>query len=347
MLEGGRYLQFEPDPAAVSAEERGKWNPLSLLAHERQMPFLVEWISMLAGQRGYHVSSDDRTEIETALKAARSRNDKRFWRLQTVYTSLPKNSPLAKELQTWVGSAVDAHYFDNVEDSFDETEWVTIATDKILSNKSVARPFLSYATYRIRDSLEQRRARGDLGPTIIMLPEIWNLLDDEAFARQIGGCIVMMRALLGSVWMDAQTPEQVSSSSIWPAIRDNVAIRVFVPVKDFKPETKRAYERDFGQSEAQIKAIGQCKPKKDYFITEDGGMSRRVSGPPAPESEAILRSESSSQVLLDRHMRSGDPNWKQNYLREAIERIRQEKLANREEEEAAHAEQPEPRGTAC
>ncbi|CAB3770821.1 VirB4 family type IV secretion system protein [Paraburkholderia humisilvae] len=331
ILQRGRYLQFNPDLNAVPADERATCGPLTLLEHERHMPFLMDWICMLVGQRGYRATADDRMELEKSLRAAQK--DQRLWRLKAIHTSLPKNSQFAKELATWVGGAVDARYFDNLSDSFSEAEWVTVATDGILSNKAVARPFLSYATYRIRDSMEQRRACGELGPTIIMLPEIWNLLDDEDFARQIGGWIVMMRSLLGNVWMDAQSPEQVSTSSIWPVIRDNVAIRVFVPVRKFNPATKLAYERDFGLTEAQIAAIRECRPKRDYFISEDGGMSRRVSVPLSIESEAILRSESSSQVLLDRHMKSGDPNWRDNYFSNAVERIRRERETAASEED--------------
>jgi type IV secretion system protein TrbE len=346
LLQRGRYLQFEADPNAVAADERGTCGPLMLLEHERHLPFLMDWICMLVGQRGYRATADDRMELEKALRAAQASPDRKLWRLQAIYSSLGKNTQFAKELATWVGSSVDAHYFDNLTDSFSEAEWVTVATDKIMSNKAVARPFLSYATYRIRDSLGQRRAHGDIGPTIIMLPEIWNLLDDEDFAHQIGGWIVMMRSLLGNVWMDAQTPEQMSSSSIWPAIRDNVAIRVFVPVKDFKPSTKTAFERHFGQGEAQIEALKKCRPKQDYFLSEDGGISRRISVPLSIESEAILRSESSSQVLLDRHMRSGDPNWRENYFKEAVEQIRREREAVAREEER-HNEDEDDEGKAA
>jgi type IV secretory pathway VirB4 component len=169
----------------------------------------------------------DQQEIQKALAATRSRRDPRFCRLHTVQASLPQGA-LADELALWVGDAVHAHYFDNVEDSFDEARWVSMETKRILRNPVIARPFLSYVTYRIQDALRERRARGVIGPTLVMLPEIWNLLDDDAFAKQIGDWIVTMHKELGCVWMDAQSPEQVATSKIWPQIRDNVLIRVFV-----------------------------------------------------------------------------------------------------------------------
>ena len=217
----------------------------------------------------------DQQEIQKALAATRSRRDPRFWRLHTVQASLPQGA-LADELALWVGDAVHAHYFDNVEDSFDEARWVSMETKRILRNPVIARPFLSYVTYRIQDALRERRARGVIGPTLVMLPEIWNLLDDDAFAKQIGDWIVTMRKELGCVWMDAQSPEQVATSKIWPQIRDNVLIRVFVPVENFTPSAKAAYQRDFGLSDGQIQTIQKLVAKRDYFVTEQGGASRCI-----------------------------------------------------------------------
>ncbi|CAM2187845.1 type IV secretion system protein TrbE [Paraburkholderia sacchari] len=317
ILQGGRYMQFDSEASDVHPDELARINPLMLLADRRHLEFLVEWIVLLMQQRGtYRVTASDRRELQTALAATRSRGDRRLWRLRTVHASLPAG-PLADELALWVGHAVHAHYFDNVVDSFGDARWVSMATDRILANPVIARPFLSYVTYRIQDSLEQRRTNGVIGPTVVMLPEIWNLLDDESFARQIGNWIVTMRKKLGCVWMDAQSPEQVSSSAIWPQIRDNVLVRVFVPVENFTPSAKTAYQRDFGLSDGQIRTIQKLVAKRDYFIAEQGGASRRISVPLDPRTIAILRSEMSAQIMFDRHLHSGLPDWRDRYLEEA------------------------------
>lgn len=314
ILQGGRYMQFDSEADNVHADERAQMNPLVLLGDRRHLEFLVEWIVLLVQQRGtYCVTVSDRRELETALAAVRSRGDRRLWRLRTVHASLPAG-PLADELGLWVGQAVHAHYFDNIGDSFGDVHWVSMATDRILANPVVARPFLSYVTYRIQDSMEKRRANGVIGPTLVMLPEIWNLLDDEAFAKQIGNWIVTMRKKLGCVWMDAQSPEQVSSSTIWPQIRDNVLVRVFVPVENFTPSAKTAYQRDFGLSDGQIRTIQKLVAKRDYFIAEQGGASRRISVPLEPRTIAILRSEMRAQILFDRHLHSGRADWRERYI---------------------------------
>ncbi|MEM5455813.1 conjugal transfer protein TraC [Paraburkholderia phytofirmans] len=325
ILQGGRYMQFDSEAGAVHADELARMNPLTLLADQRHLEFLVEWIVLLVQQRGtYRVTAGDRRELEAALAAVRSRGsraDRRLWRLRTVHASLAAG-PLADELALWVGNAVHAHYFDNIEDSFDEARWLSMATHRILANPVIARPFLSYVTYRIQDSLEQRRANGVMGPTLVMLPEIWNLLDDASFAKQIGNWIVTMRKKLGCVWMDAQSPEQVSSSAIWPQIRDNVLVRIFVPVENFTPSAKTAYQRDFGLSDGQIRTIQKLVAKRDYFIAEQGGASRRISVPLDARTIAILRSEMSAQILFDRHLRSGRSDWKGRYIEEATAQAR-------------------------
>ncbi|WP_337999531.1 hypothetical protein [Paraburkholderia atlantica] len=123
-----------------------------------------------------------------------------------------------------------------------------------------------------------------------------------------------MRKKLGCVWMDAQSPEQVSSSAIWPQIRDNVLVRVFVPVENFMPSAKAAYQRDFGLSDGQIHTIQMLVAKRDYFIAEQGGASRRISVPLEPRTVAILRSAMRARILFDQHLHAGRPDWKERYV---------------------------------
>ncbi|MBX3765223.1 conjugal transfer protein TraC, partial [Burkholderia cepacia] len=86
------------------------------------------------------------------------------------------------------------------------------------------------------------------------------------------------------------------------------------------------YEEKFGLTQTQQDAIKKLKAKRDYFITEDGGISRSVSVPLPPRTEAILRSELQAQILFDRHMRSGEPDWKERYIEEATAQIEADKL---------------------
>ncbi|PTB17786.1 conjugal transfer protein TraC [Trinickia symbiotica] len=333
ILQGGRYMSFEAD---ATDAERSSLNPLRLLAHARHLDFLVEWVKTLIEARGaYHVSAKDLQEIQAALFAARTCGP-RLWRLSTIHASVP-TGPMADELSLWVGDGPYAHYFDNLEDSFDVADnedagrWVSMATDRLLATPATGKPFLVYLAYRIEQSILAREKSGRIGATLVMLPEIWHLLDDEAFAERIGNWIVTMRKKLGCVWMDAQSPEQVSSSKIWPQIRDNVLVRVFVPTENLTPSARTAYQRDFGLSDAQIAVIQSLVRKRDYFITEVSGASRRISTQLGAETIAILRSEMSAQVLFDRHLRSGAPDWRERYIAEAIEQSHRQTTENASE----------------
>lgn len=337
LLQGGRYMRVGEQASSL---ESTHMNPISLLADKRHWPFIVHWIQMLVRQRSnYEMTDADREDLEGVL-AAQSKRPRKFWRLGSVQLSLAAG-PFARALAAWTHNAFDAHWFDHVDDAFEdhsiEGGWISMATDKVLSDPAIARAFISYVTYRIQATIEDRRAAGIIGPTIVLVPEIWNLLDDAAFAKQIGDWIVTMRKLLGCVWMDAQSPEQVSDSAIWPAIRDNVLVRVMVPVENFTPDTESAYVNKFGLSKRSIKVISELTPKKDYLITEVGGVTRRVSVALKPHSVAILRSEQSAQILFERHLASGDENWRMNYITEAVADIEASQRVDTNQEEVRHA----------
>ncbi|TAM48865.1 MAG: conjugal transfer protein TraC [Paraburkholderia sp.] len=326
VLQGGRYMSFE---AGADDAERANLNPLSLLVQAKHVDFLVEWIKTLVEARAaYRLTAQDMRELQAALFAARTCG-KRLWRLSTIHASIAAG-PMADELSLWVGDGPYAAYFDNLEDSFelaandDSGRWISMATDRLLATPVTGKPFLAYLAYRIEQSIAVREAAGRIGPTLVMLPEIWHLLDDDAFAERIGNWIVTMRKKLGCVWMDAQSPEQVSNSKIWPQIRDNVLVRVFVPTENLTPSAKTAYQRDFGLSDSQIAVIQSLVRKRDYFITEVSGASRRISTHLDAETIAILRSEMSAQVLFDQHLRSGTADWRERYIAAAIERTRRQ-----------------------
>ncbi|MCW3677844.1 VirB4 family type IV secretion system protein [Burkholderia cenocepacia] len=313
-LMGGRYMRMG---SAAGGEFQTNVNPYRLLKEARHLGFLVNWTVLLAKQRsGHQATQAERDDLESTLIAVRGLDEKR-WRLSTIHASL-KEGGLKRALAGWVNGAVDAHYFDHEDDAFDvdvDTQLVAaMAMDGVLKDPGVARPFITYVSYRIQDRIDRRREAGIIGPVVLLLPEIWNLLDDEQFANEIGDRIVTYRKKLGCIWMDAQSPEQVADSVIWPAIRDNVLVRVFVPVQKFTPATKKAYVNNFGLTDQQISVISKLIPKRDYLITEQTGASRRVSVELDPRSIAILRSESSAQIRFDRFQNSGDPDWRMAYI---------------------------------
>lgn len=309
LLQGGQY--FDPTDTETRS---ARFNPLSLLADERHFQWLMDWIENLASLRGYQPTTADRNDLQRKLIATRS-IDRQHWRLHALFVSLD-GGPFRDQLAPWVGNGADAHYFDNEQDVFDALGGlVGFETGKILERKLVAAPFMAYSFYRIRDRIEQRKARGVIAPTFVGLPEVWNLLDIPFFAHQIAAWLATMRKLLGMVWMDAQSPERYTGSSIYPAIRDNVPTRIILPYPAMTDSLRSALQ-ELGLNDGQMRMIAQGVPKRDYFITHKDGFMRRISLSLDPRTLAVLRSEMSAQAVFNRHLASGREDWRERYFEE-------------------------------
>lgn len=309
LLQGGQY--FDPTQAT---QTEARLNPLSLLADARHFEWLMNWVESLASLRGYAPTTDDRNDLEKKLLATRS-IDRTHWRLHALFVSLNAGR-FKDELGPWVGEASEAHYFDNVQDVFDQVGGlVGFETGALMQRPKVAAPFMAYAFYRIRDRIELKKGSGRISPTFIGLPEVWHLMDIPFFATEIAKWLATMRKLLGMVWMDAQSPERYIASSIYPTIRDTVPTRIILPYPAMT-ESLRAALRELGLNDGQMQMISQGVPKRDYFITNKDGFMRRISLSLDKRTLAVLRSELSAQAVFNRHLASGRDDWREHYFEE-------------------------------
>ncbi|MCX8566934.1 MAG: type IV secretion system protein VirB4 [Glomeribacter sp. 1016415] len=311
LMQGGTYLDIAPE----HGESTICFNPIALLAHERHLEWLKDWILFLGSLRGYQPGAQDDMQLLNVLRATRN-IDRALWRLCAIYSQLP-DGPFKQQLASWVGDGAYAHYFDNLEDSFTATNLIGIEVGKIIHHPLVAPPLLDLCFYRLDDTLTMNRLNGAIAPTFIGLPEVWHLLDNPRFAKKIVDWISTLRKKLGSVWMDTQSPESYLHSPVYPSLRDNVPTCIFLPPSgSFNPSQRAALETGLGLHAGQIQGIEKGTRKRDYFITQKNGFARRISLALDLRTLAILRSELSAQAIFERHYRSGHPAWRARYFEE-------------------------------
>lgn len=165
MMQGGVYCDPEE-----TGPDRLTDNPLSLIGEVRHLKFVKDWICTLAERRGYSASSADREELERALLATiRLRRKDR--KLHAVYVQLPVAS-FRNALAEWVGESLNARWFDNELDIFDEiaagraVAALGIEMGKLLAQPDVLVPYLLYCFYRIQDWIESRQSSGLITPSV-------------------------------------------------------------------------------------------------------------------------------------------------------------------------------------
>lgn len=325
VLQGGHYVDLTPENQDSAAQGVARMSPLRALLANGQAEgqaghfvYCITWLELLAKQRGYRPTATDRITLESVLRAvvATSKSQPQDLRLSSVVTNLDANTELARSLQPWTtGSALGA-YFDNEEDHFDMDALTGVEVASLLGNEELAAPFMSYAFYRIATALREMHDNGRVRPTFIYLPEVWYFIKNDTFQDEFFEWLATLRKLCAVLWMDTQSPDQLVQSRIASAFRDNVANYIFTPNrKALTGSLARLYTDEFQLSEEALQAIADGVPKEDYFIAQ-GSALKRIRLRLDDETMAYLRSDARAQKALERHMRSGDAQWAQNYVRE-------------------------------
>lgn len=322
LLQGGSYLDLSPEQVRVGVK-RACMGPLRALLgpeHEgRHIPFIVEWMLMLASMHGYAPSSDDKIALNLAVQsvAEQGADHPQKLRISSVLVSLDANTRLAAELLPWAAEHVYGAYFDNEEDNLDVNGLVAIENGAILENESLAAPYMYYLFYRIQSQLRaQKEHHGTVSPTFIYVPEMWYFIRNEMFQGKFFEFLVTLRKLLGVVWLDTQSPDQLVTSKIYSALRDNIATTVFTPNrKALTGSLGTLYRDEFLLSQEDLQAIADGTRKRDYFIKQ-GNLSRQVSLMLPTSVVSVLRSDKRAQFLIDEHLASEQPGWQQRYIEE-------------------------------
>ncbi len=310
LLQGGTYLDFSSDSGP-------KLSPIQRVSEET-LEYTINWIELLLAQRGFKVGAEDTKDLEASLRATVRLNNPKMKRLSTVFSQLSRVN-LRTELEAWVGNRIDAKYFDNEADGFDLSGGLLgIEAGKLLTNERVAIPAMDYVFERIDHMLREQRAQGIVRPTFIYLAEVWHLVRLPWYREKLNDWLKTLAKRCACVWMDTQSIEDYIQSGIFAAMRDNIPNRIYLPNDKAESESLRhLYRREFELTDNQIERIADGTQKRDYFF-QQGDMSRMISLRFSPEVLATLRSDTAAQIIFDRHLQSGAPDWKERYIQEVI-----------------------------
>jgi len=323
-LQGGSYIDLNQERQGQAS--RYAMSPIAALmanGNLRHISFLARWIELLATVRGYKPSSNERKQLENALRVTAEMGvaDPLALRLGTVVVRLDSTSELAKALDMWVGESALAPYFDNPSDSFDLGSLVGVEMGTILSDEELAAPFMMYAFYRLATQLRDMGGSEDKPiPTLIYIPEAWYFIRQPQFAAELDEWLVTLRKLGARVVFDTQNPDKLVASSVFPALRDSALCLIFTPNDRAKTRSlNEMYSKELGMDDQQIQFIINGVAKRDYYIRQ-GQVDRRISFGMNPELLAMVRSDAKAQKLLERFIAQGLPHgWQQRYLGELQE----------------------------
>jgi type IV secretion system protein TrbE len=311
LTQGGTYAMLDPEGTAPIAI-----NPLALLREPRNRQWLISWVELLVSQRGFVVDTVHTKEIEEAL-AALADLPSDGHHLSGLYAHIT-HAGLRAELRVWVRDEQGAlcKYFDNDVDGFSLSSFCGFELGKVLTHQQVCAPFTEYLFYRIDQMLLSQRETGVVRPTMLLIPEVWNLLAQPAYAAKIMDWLKTFAKRHAALWMDTQSVEDITGSSIFAALRDNVPNKVFAANSKATSRSARAvYVDELGLKEEQVQLIAQAVPRRDFLLMQ-GETVRSIELSLSKFELAVLRSDTNAQIALDRHLHSGHPDWIDRYLKE-------------------------------
>ena len=251
---GGRY-------ATIRAGHPTGLQPLVTETDARGRGWLVDWLSNLLERvsplapdqtRALARAVDQNAAVEPALR--------RFEHFVTLFAAFDDEGDLAGRLSEWAPGGRYGWVFDGAEEAegprspnlfadstASATDPMAMGTDpaalasdvmgfdmtELLDLQAERTAVLAYLFRRVERLLEDRR------PTLVILDEAWQLLNDPYFGRRLENWLVTLRKMNAAVMMLTQHPGQLEGSAVGRTIVETVPTMVLFP-------NERADPADYG-----------------------------------------------------------------------------------------------------
>ncbi len=254
---GGRYDRLSPGVASGL-------NPLQLQDTPANRSFLVEWISVLAGD----VDVADLARIRDAVAASFEQpvEHRRLRHLVELFRggARPHGADLWARLAPWWGDGERAWLFDSPEDLTDlSAETVGFDMTALLDEPRLRTPAMMYLFHRVEERL-------DGSPAIIVIDEGWKALDDDVFVRRIKDWEKTIRKRNGIVGFATQSAQDALESRIASAIVEQAATQIFMPNAKARADD---YVNGFGLTQHEYDLVRSLPDTSRCFLIKRGGES--------------------------------------------------------------------------
>jgi type IV secretion system protein VirB4 len=282
---GGQYDRLRPGAGSGL-------NPLQLDDSAVNRQFLIEWLSLLAG----NVEGDELEAIKDAIDAnfLQPPKHRRLRHLVELFrgSKRPRANDLYSRMRPWWGEGERAWLFDNEEDLTDlAASTVGFDMTAILDDQALRTPALLYFFHRVEERL-------DGTPSIIVVDEGWKALDDEVFVRRIKDWEKTIRKRNGIVGFATQSARDALESKIASAIIEQAATQIFMVNPKARAED---YIDGFGLSTHEFELIRTLPDSSHCFLIRHGNESviARLNLSGEKEILTILSGRESTVRLYD------------------------------------------------
>lgn len=261
---GGNYYPISP----LEKNKGYSFNPFNLDDTPRNRTFLKEWIAYVADACGIKATPQEVEHLEKLVDYSYSlpKEKRCFSNLAGKFGGGGPVS-LEKKMSQWYGQGIYAHIFDNGGDditSFKESIYA-FGMSGVLQDQAALGPILSYLLYRVEMAL-------DGTPTIIVIDEAWNLINNRIFAPMISAWLDKMKANNAIVIFASENINDAGRSELTRQIASKIATQIFMP--NSKAEDASVYYREgWGVSPEEFKILANMNKDKRQFMIRHKDIS--------------------------------------------------------------------------
>ncbi len=196
--------------------------PLSLEKSEENRLFLHKWFKYLISYGKSKISEKELTFIPKIVDEIIKQNILSLSKAAELFNN-PDTQNIYKKLQPWHSEGQYSFLFDHeAPANFRDNRVNAIDLSSIINKKSILIPTITYILQKIENGL-------DGSPTILVLDEAWELLDNYALGPEIEDFLIRMKEKNCIVILATKNAESAAKSEISQDIHNNIATQIFLP----------------------------------------------------------------------------------------------------------------------
>ena len=228
-----------------------------------EFDYCITWLSEICTLRGVNVSAAKEKEIRKTLgdlvQAGRE-----GLTLDLVASGI-QDPDIRMAIEQFNTGSV-AHMLSGTTNPFDASALLNFSVDRLLElNEASWRPVIDLLLHNLKSFFCT-----DIRPTLLILEEAWNLVNNPVFLAQINDWLRTLRKYNVSVFFVSQTVSDIAAHEFSTLLRESCPTKIFLPNHQMDEKTQEGYQA-LGLNQQQTLLIRDATPKQDYYLCSPAG----------------------------------------------------------------------------
>ena len=240
--------------------------PLASLSAQSDVTWAMEFVETLVALNGGEMTPERRRIVAGALRVMQSATRDASERSLTALHIDIQDEHVKDALEIYTHGGVYGQYLDGTESGITYSKVTAFEIGELMQRgEKVYTPALLHLFHEI-----ERRADGR--PTLIIVDEAWVALSTPLFAEKLREWLKVLRKANAAVILATQSLEDIARSEIASSVFDSCPTKILLPNPAAKSDAMRdIYVRQLHLNSAEISAVANSTPKRDYFYISPNG----------------------------------------------------------------------------